>query len=185
MESEDVNFYENVEPQGSRVREGFIFDSLEFSEDDKEELGEKQLQELLKRVSDEALQLSKFLVEEDKLIKEVCNSLKQVLKIINASFNIQPRKMPIKANLKKAILDEECRLVLVYEKGEANSAFLAEYPPEIVMSTLLAIMPELSRAITLYRKKIAVRIGFFENVRKELKTILKVIAGRGENLKES
>ncbi|MCS7115649.1 MAG: hypothetical protein RMJ15_06395 [Nitrososphaerota archaeon] len=172
MESEDAKVYEDVEPRESHVGEEFVFDLANFPEG---EIGEKQLQELLKSVSEEALQLSKFLAEEDNLIKEVCISLKQILKKINAHLDIQPGKVPIKANLKKAMLDEKCHLVLVNEKGEVHSAFLAEYPPEIVMSTLLAIMPELIKAITAYRRKITVRIELFENIKKELKNILKAI----------
>lgn len=176
MESEDGNLRE------SHVGGGFIFDSLEFSEENEERIEERQLQEFLKSIGEEASRLSKVLAEEDKLIRELCDSLKQVLKKISMTFSIPPRKIPVKVNLKKAFLDEKCRLVLVNEKGELRSEFLAEYPPEIVMSVLLAVMPELTRAITLYRKKIAVRIGFFENVKKELRTILKVIVRRGENL---
>ncbi len=159
------------------VEEAYFFHPMEFSEGGEEVLDieeiekhkaefEQKLQELLKSISEETLQLSEFLMEEDKLIKELCNSLKQVLKRLNVSFNIPPREMPLKAKVKKVILNEECHLILIYEKGEVHSAFLAEYPPEIVMATLLVTMPELAKVIMLYRKKISARVSFFGRIKK-------------------
>lgn len=175
------------------VEEAYFFHPMEFSEGGEEVLDieeiekhkaefEQKLQELLKSISEETLQLSEFLMEEDKLIKELCNSLKQVLKRLNVSFNIPPREMPLKAKVKKVILNEECHLILIYEKGEVHSAFLAEYPPEIVMATLLVTMPELAKVIMLYRKKISARVSFFGRIKKELKNVVKAIIGGKEDL---
>lgn len=187
MDSTDVEIYEDAGQKGSQEFENErTLNSFGFSEFSKEEKEvEKQLKELLESISKETSQLSKFLEEEDRLIRENCNLLKQVLKKLNLSFNIQPKKIPIKANLKKVILDEDCRLILVYEKGGAHSAFLNEYPSEIVTATFLAIMPELAKGVMSYRKKVGASIGFFENVKRELENILKFVRGRMEKLKES
>ena len=83
------------------------------------------------------------------------------------------------------ILNEEGHLILVYEKGEVNSAFLAEYPPEIVMAVLLIVMPELAKVIMLYRKKISTRVNFFGRVKKELKSVAKAIVGGKEATSDS
>ncbi|MGQ9726626.1 MAG: hypothetical protein ACUVQL_05795 [Candidatus Bathycorpusculaceae bacterium] len=74
-------------------------------------------------------------------------------------------------------MNEEGHLILVHEKGEVNSAFLAEYPPEIVMAVLWVIIPELAKVIMLYRKKISTRINFFGKLKKELKGVVKAIIG--------
>ncbi|MGB9853811.1 MAG: hypothetical protein ACPLRY_03270 [Candidatus Bathyarchaeales archaeon] len=196
MESKDAEIDENTEKEESReetVEEAYFFHPLQFSEGGEEVLDveeiekhkvefEQKLQELLKIISEETLQLSEFLMEEDKLIKELCNSLKQVLKKLNVSFNIPLKDMPIKAKVKRVILNEECHLILVYEKGEVHSAFLAEYPPEIVMATLLVIMPELAKVIMLYRKKISARVSFFGRIKKELKNVVKAIVGGVEDV---
>jgi len=198
MEKKDAKINENSKPpeaktaesQEETVEEAHFFHPLQFSESEEvlntEEIEkhkvelEQKLQELLKSISEETLQLSEFLMEEDRLVKELCTSMKQILKKLNVSFNIPPRDMPIKAKVKKVILNEECHLILVYEKGEVHSAFLAEYPPEIVMATLLVIMPELAEVIMLYRKKISTRVSFFARIRKELKNVVKAIVGSGE-----
>jgi hypothetical protein len=199
MEKKDVKINENSKPpeaktaeesQEETVEEAHFFHPLQFSESEEvlnaEEIEkhkvdlEQKLQELLKSISEETLQLSEFLMEEDRLVKELCTAMKQILKKLNVSFNIPPREIPLKAKVKKVILNEECHLILVYEKGEVHSAFLAEYPPEIVMATLLVIMPELAEVIMLYRKKISTRVSFFAKIRKELKNVVKAILGSKE-----
>jgi hypothetical protein len=189
MERKDAKMDENTENEESHevVEEAYFFHPMQFSEGGEvlnmEEIEkhkvefEQKLQELLKIIGEETLQLSEFLMEEDKLIKELCNSLKQILKKLNVSFNIPSKDIPIKAKVKRVILNEECHLILVYEKGEVHSAFLAEYPPEIVMATLLVIMPELAKVIMLYRKKISARVSFFGRIKKELKNVVKAIVG--------
>lgn len=195
MENKDVKKGEGAEPSEpvaeNSQEEAYFFHPLQFSESGEEVVEaeeiekhrvefEQKLQELLKSISEETLQLSEFLMEEDKLIKELCLSLKQVLKKLNVSFYIPSRELPIKAKVKKVILNEECHLILVYEKGEVHSAFLAEYSPEIVMAILLVIMPELAKAIMLYRKRISTRVNLFGRIKKELKNVVKAIVGSKE-----
>ncbi|MEM2118488.1 MAG: hypothetical protein QW386_05665 [Candidatus Bathyarchaeia archaeon] len=175
--------------------ETFFFHPIQISDEGGEVLSEEQieksrveveqkLQELLKTISEETLQLSEFLMEENNLVQELHASLKQILKKLNVSFNIPPKNLPLKRQVKKVILNEECHLIIVHEKGEVNSASLAEYPPEIIMAVLLAIMPELAKVVMLYRKKISTRVNFFGKVKKELKNVVKAIVG-GKEIEES
>jgi hypothetical protein len=179
---------QNQENQDEEVEEAHFFHPVQLSEgeevlDEKEiekskvEI-EQKLQELLKSINEETLQLSEFLMEESKLIKELCGSLRQILKRLNVSFNIPPQNLPLPKRVQKVILNEEGHLILVYEKGEVNSAFLAEYPPEIVMAALWIVMPELAKVVMLYRKKISTRVNFFGKVKKELKSVVKAITGK-------
>jgi hypothetical protein len=195
MEKKDAKVNENPpqqqkqgESQVDTVEETYFFHPVQLSEEGGETLDEQEieksrveveqkLQELLKSISEETLQLSEFLMEESKTMSELCTSLKQILKKLNVSFNIPPQNIPLKKKAKKVILNEEGHLILVYEKGEVYSAFLAEYPPEIVMAILLIIMPEMAKVIMLYRKKISTRVSFFGRVRKELRNVAKAIVG--------
>jgi hypothetical protein len=198
MEKKAVKTDENDKPlevkmaedQEEAIEKAHFFHPLQFSESEEvlnaEEIEkhklelEQKLQELLRSINEETLQLSEFLMEEGKLVRELCVSMRQILKKLNVSFNIPPKDIPIKAKVKKVVLNEECHLILVYEKGEVHSAFLAEYPPEIVMATLLVIMPELAEVIMLYRKKISTRVSFFAKIKKELKNVVKAIVGSKE-----
>jgi hypothetical protein len=197
MAEKNVKPKANAEPlpkeesQNEVVEETHFFHPVQLSEENAEILDEKEiekskveieqkLQDLLKSINEETLQLSEFLMEENKLMSELCTSLKQVLKKLNVSFNISPQNIPTRKKVKKVILNEECNLILVHEKGEVNSAFLGEYPPEIVMATLLVVMPELAKVITLYRKKISTRVNFFGKMKKEMKSVAKAIVGGKE-----
>jgi len=204
MEKKDAKPNENVKqpaanPQESekkQVDEVYFFHPVQLS-DDKEVLDEKEIEksntefeqklhEFLTSINEDVLQLSEFLMEENKIVNELCNALKQILKKLNVSFNIPPKDLPVKRKISKAILNEEGHLVLLSEKGDVHSAFLGDYPPQIVMNVLWVAMPELAKAITLYRKKISTRVSFFEKLRKELKSIAKAVAkGDIEGLEES
>jgi hypothetical protein len=198
MEKKDVKTNENTpqpqkqeEAQAEAVEEAYFFHPVQLSEESGEVLDEQEiekskveveqkLQELLKSISEETLQLSEFLMEENKIMNELCVSLKQILKKLNVSFNIPPQDIPLRKRAKKVILNEEGHLILVYEKGEVHSAFLAEYPPEIVMAVLLVIMPEMAKVMMLYRKKISTRVSFFGRIKKELKNVAKAIIGSAQ-----
>ena len=138
---------------------------------------EQKLQQLLKDISEETLQLREFLTEENRLMNELCTSIKQIMKKLAISFDIPPHNIPVQKKVKRIILNEEGHLTLYYEKGEAHSAFLAEYPPEIVIAVLWIVMPKLAKVVTAYRKKISSRISLFRKLKKELKTIAKAVVG--------
>ena len=72
--------------------------------------------------------------------------------------------------------------MLVSHTGGVRSAFLAEYPPEVVMVVLWTVMPKLAEVVARYKRKVNRRIGFFRKLKMELKTIAKIVAGgKGEN----
>jgi len=136
---------------------------------------EQKMHDILQILDEETLQLSEFLMEEKKLMDELCTFLRHILKKLNISFNIPPNNIPLREKTKKVVLNEECHLILMYDKGEVASMFLAEYPPEIVMAVLWNVLPELAKAITIYRKKITTRVNFFGKLRKQLRNIYKAM----------
>lgn len=144
----------------------------------------QRMQELLKSINEETLQLSEFLIEESKLVGDLCVSMKHVLERLHVSFSIPPEDIPLQKKAEKLVLNEEGRLIIVDETGEEQSAFLAEYPPEIIMAVLWDIMPQLTEAIIKYRKKIVSRVNFFVKLKKELKSVVKTLAGIEEGSQE-
>jgi len=167
--------------------EAYFYHPLQISTEAVEKLDEKEteklrveieqkMQEILQILDEETLQLSEFLIEEKKLTVELCTFLRHILKKLNISFNIPPKSIPLREKTKKVVLNEECHLILMYEKGEVDSMFLAEYPSEVVMAVLWNVLPELAKAITIYRKKITTRVNFFGKLRKQLRNIFKAIA---------
>ena len=152
--------------------------SSKTEEEDESEIEvEQKLQQLLKDISEETLQLREFLTEENRLMNELCVSIKQIMKKLGISFDIPPHNIRANKNIKRIILNKEGHLTFFYEKGEAHSAFLAEYPPEIVIAVLWTVMPKLAKVVVTYRKKIRSRVSLFRKLKSELKTIAKAVVG--------
>lgn len=152
--------------------------STKSEEEDESEIEvEQKLQDLLKDISEETLQLREFLTEENRLMNELCVSIKQIMKKLSVSFDIPPHNIRANKKIKKIILNQEGHLTFYHEKDEAHSAFLAEYPPEIVIAVLWTVMPKLAKVVTTYRKKISSRISLFKKLKTELKTIAKAVVG--------
>ncbi len=191
---EEAHAEQSEETQNSEESGEIFFHPVESSEKSTERSEEKEseassaemqrMQDLLKSINEETLQLSEFLVEESKLVSELCISMKHVLEKLHISFNVPPENIPLHKKVKKLFLNEEGRLIIVDEKGEEQSAFLAEYSPEIVMAVLWDVIPQLAKAIMIYRKKLVSRVNFFANLKKELKSMVKTLAGKEEGNQE-
>lgn len=151
-------------------------ESLDEKEIEKIKEIEKKLQDVLKMIEEETMQLSEFVVEEKNLTNESCSLLRGILKKLKISFKIPTRAIRLPKKPKEVILNEEGHLILVYEKGEVVSKLLEEYPPEIVMGVMWEILPELAKSIRIYREKISGRVSFFEKVKRELKNVFKIFS---------
>jgi hypothetical protein len=188
MEEMDSEPEQNAESLPKRERanqketiEEPIFNPVQLSskseEDESDIEVEQKLQDLLKDISEETLQLREFLTEENRLMNELCVSIKQIMKKLSVSFDIPPHNIRASKNIKRIILNQEGHLTFYHEKDEAHSAFLAEYPPEIVIAVLWTVMPKLAKVVATYRKKIRSRISLFKKLKTELKTIAKAVVG--------
>jgi len=163
------------EGQAAVVEREGIFCPLDLTKQKNGENGpengntEQKLTEILESITVETSQLNEAINEEGKIIGEVCLLLKEVLTKLHVSFNIPPEDVAMERGTKKALLDEDCRLTFVYGNDEKHTKFLAECPPQMVMSVLWAVIPELAKAVTIYRKRMNARADFFEKVKKELR----------------
>jgi F0F1-type ATP synthase membrane subunit b/b' len=142
---------------------------------------EKRFNELLTTISEETIQLSEFLIEEKKLIKELCMFFRQILKRLNMTFEIPVKAIPEFHNTaKKIVLNKEGHLIVMYEKEKVNSKVLEDYPPEIVLTVIWNVIPALEKSIKNYRRKISERVTIFERIKKELKNIYQVFTAEHE-----
>ncbi|MEM2935592.1 MAG: hypothetical protein QW231_00245 [Candidatus Bathyarchaeia archaeon] len=80
---------------------------------DKKEWDEKKIKveeeflNFLKNINKEALQLSEFLLEENRLTHELCAHLKQILTRLNLSLAIPVKAIPPLEGIKKIILNAQ------------------------------------------------------------------------------
>lgn len=133
-----------------------------------------QMQESLKTINEEALQLSEFVWQENKLIKELCLQLKQVLKQLSMSFGLPPTVFPVNGRTQRIILNEEAHLVLINEKNEVTSKALEDLPPQVIFDVVSLVVPELGKSLTSFRRKICNRVSLFDRVNQELKNLSNV-----------
>jgi F0F1-type ATP synthase membrane subunit b/b' len=146
---------------------------------------EHKLNDFLKVLNEETMQLSEFLMVEKTLTHELCRFLRQSLKRLNISFSIPPKAIPSLEKARQIILNEEGHLIVVQEKGRITSKLLEDYTPDIILMVLWNIIPELSKAMGTYRKRISFRVNFFEKLKKELKNIFKAFASSEGKLQEN
>jgi F0F1-type ATP synthase membrane subunit b/b' len=138
---------------------------------------EKRFNELLTTISEETIQLSEYLLEEKKLIRELCMFLRQILRRLNMTFNISVKAVPeLQNTAKKIVLNKEGHLIIMYEKEKVSSKVLEDYPPEVVLTVIWCVIPELEKSIKTYRRKISERVSIFERIKKELKKIGQVFS---------
>ena len=134
---------------------------------------ENKFNELLKAIGEESLQLSEFLLEERKLANELCSLLTQILRRLNISFSIRPEYIDGLGTPKQVKLNTEGHLIIIRDGDKVDSKLLQDYPPDIVLTVMWVIIPELEKAIKGYRKKISRRVNLMEKIKRELKNIQK------------
>jgi hypothetical protein len=145
---------------------------------------EKRFNKLLTTISEETVQLGELLVKEKKLIQELCTLLRHILTRLNTTFNLSLKAIPeLQPKAKRIVLDSEGRLIVMYEKDKVSKV-LENYPPEIVLSVIWDVIPELEKSISAYKKKISERIGIFERIKKELKNMHRVFSSSNKDENE-
>jgi len=142
----------------------------------------EQMQEYLKVLSEETLQLSELIWQESKLTREFCALLKQVLRQLNMSFNLPVNIFSQGAKLQQVILNSEAHLILINDKNEVESKALEDYPADVVFNLVSFIIPELGKSLSLYRQRISVRIEFFDRVNRELRNLRNMSENRSGKL---
>ena len=174
--NEDVYLYYPYQLQNEEPDENFEKTKAEI---------EKRFNELLTTISEETIQLSEFLLEEKKLIQELCMFLRHILRRLNMTFDIPLKAIPkLQAKAKKIVLNKEGHLIVMYEKEKVSSKVLEDYPPEIVLSVIWNVIPELEKSIKTYRRKISERVSIFERIKKELKNIHRVFSSSNKDENE-
>jgi len=145
---------------------------------------EKRFNELLPTINEETIQLNELLVEEKKLIQELCALLRHILKRLDMTFTFSLKAIPeLQPKAKRMVLNREGCLIVMYEKGKVSKV-LEDYPPEIVLSVIWNVIPELEKSIRTYRKKISERVGIFERIKKELKNLQRVFSSSSKDESE-
>lgn len=158
-------------------------ESIEM-EETRGEIQEK-FNEFLRAISEESSQLSEFLLEERKLTHELCSLLTQILRRLNISLNVSPKYLTNLGSAREIKLNSEGHLIIIREDDKVDSRRLDDYHPDVIVTVMWIIIPELEKAIKAYRKKISKRINLLEKIKQELRNIQKAFSpDQGESYEQ-
>jgi len=145
---------------------------------------EQKFVDLLKGINEETLQLSELLIEENKLAHELCDLLKHILSHFKMSVTIPSNAVPFFKKTKEIILNAQGNLILVDEEGRVDSRLLEDYPTDIILMVAWSFIPQLKKSISLYRKRVSLRVNFFNKINRELNNVNEVFLTSKEEPKE-
>ena len=144
------------------------------------ELAEEQIKEveekfssLMRVITEDARQLSEFLIAEENTIAHICKSLENILSELNLSVVIPQKAVPTVEKSKEIILNSQCHLIIVKEDGTVESKSLDRYAPETILAVVWALIPRLREEVSAYLRKVSVRLNFLGMIKEELKNIQK------------
>lgn len=144
----------------------------EASEEEIKE-AETKFSNLMRVITEDARQLSEYLVAEESTIEQVCKFLEKILSELDLSVVIPKKAIPTIESSKEIILNSECHLIIVRKDGKVESKSLNNYPPETILTVVWALIPRLREEVSAYLRKVSVRLNFLEMVKEELKNIQK------------
>ncbi|OYT47385.1 hypothetical protein B6U79_04190 [Candidatus Bathyarchaeota archaeon ex4484_231] len=147
-----------------------IFQEKEIDDAKAKDMSEK-FGSLLKVITEDARQLSEYLVAESSMVTQICGYLKNILSELDLSISLSHKAVPEFEKCKEIILNPECHLIAVKKDGSVESRSLKNYPPETILMVVWELMPKLREEVSLYMKRVSVRLNFLEMINEELKNI--------------
>ena len=147
-----------------------VFQEKEIDDAKAKDVGEK-LSGLLKGITEDARQLSEYLTAESSMVTQICGYLSKILSELDLSVILPQKTVPELDKAKELILNTQCHLIVVQKDGKVESKSLENYPPETILMVVWALIPKLREEVSLFMKRVSVRLNFLEMVNEELKNI--------------
>jgi len=147
-----------------------VFQDKEIDDNKAKDVGEK-LSGLLRVITEDARQLSEYLSAESGMVTQICGYLSKILSELDLSVVLPQKTVPEMDKARELILNTQCHLIVVQKDGKVESKSLEKYPPETILMVVWALIPKLREEVSLYMKRVSVRLNFLEMVNEELKNI--------------
>lgn len=180
LPQDDAYFPYTSQPQNEAAAE--VEESMDTKE--KHEEIRSKFNEFMKAISEETSQLTDFVLEEKKLIKELCSLSTQILKNLKISFNIHPDCISKLREARQIKFNKEGYLTIIRNDDTVDSKLLEDYPPDTILAVMMVIIPELEKAIKTYRKNRSHRVSLLEKIKHELKNLQKAVSPDEKELYE-
>ena len=147
-----------------------VFQDKEIDDNKAKDVGEK-FSGLLRVITEDARQLSEYLNAESGMVNQICGYLSKILSELDLSVVLPQKTVPELDKAKELILNTQCHLIVVQKDGKVESKSLEKCPPETILMVVWALIPRLREEVSLYMKRVSVRLNFLEMVNEELKNI--------------
>jgi len=128
---------------------------------------EKRVHEFFRELSEETQQLGESLAEEKELIVDLCNLLAQILRSVQVTLEIPPRRMRSLRDGAHVRLNLDGEVAVIQSDG-VTSKLLKLYPGETILEIFWAVFPEVGHVIKAYRNKVIERVGLMGKIKIEL-----------------
>lgn len=125
---------------------------------------------LLKNLREECAQIYEFSVEEDGLIKQLCEMLSDVQAFFKIGVELPKTLFPFSEEIEHATLSLSCDIVLV-KNNVIESQHLSKYESPIVVDILKEAVPKITDYAKKHRETLGERIGLLEKLTRELKKL--------------
>ena len=156
-----------------------VFQDKEIDDAKAKDVSEK-FGSLLKVITEDARQLSEYLVAESSTVTQICTYLRSILSELDLSVSLPQKTVPELEKCKELILNSQCHLIMIQKDGKVESKLLEKYPPETILMVVWFLIPKLREEVSLFMKRVSVRLNFLEMVNEELKNIQSPFETHGE-----
>ncbi len=133
-----------------------------------------QSSDMLKSIEnlvDETLHIVEFNSEEGNAVREICETIELMLSQIKTSIKISPALLGPSNNVKRAILEQNGKIMITYRDDEVEYKNLTDFHPSMLMEILNDIFAKLKNATGDYRKIVEERVSVYRAANKKLKKI--------------
>jgi len=113
----------------------------------------KKVQEMLRQMQEEAMQISELTLMQKDYISEISTYIKRVLIMLPYSIEVSMATLGNRGKKGKAFLNKNAHIIMTSDGNEATSTPLAELEPDLSMAVLSDAMPKIEEGLKIKRER--------------------------------
>ncbi len=135
----------------------------------------EKVQEMIRRMQEEAMQISELTLMQKDYISEVSTYIKSILILLPHSIQVSLATVGSKSSKAKAFLNKEAHVIITSEDAEATSTPLTEMEPDISMAVLADAMPKIETGLKIKRQRMQEETGRLEQLATSMESIYQTL----------
>jgi len=135
----------------------------------------EKVQEMVKRMQEEAMQISELTLMQKDYISEVSTYIKRILILLPFSIQVGLATIGNTQTKAKAFLNKDANIIVTNEAGEATSTPLTELEPDISMAVLADAMPKIEEGLKIKRERMQEETGRLEQLATQMESVYQTL----------